>query len=193
MTTPPPSLPLPLRRPPTPDRGCAAVTRLTPPARDEVPLASVQGTLALDLHSLPPSPPGPPAAPPPTGEPPAHLALAPAPGQGGDEVRAWARRFAQATVEVIGGDRPVTQLLRWTTPRVYQDLARRVQIMAQTRSAPQRRSTIRPQVLSVHVFQPRATCVEVSAHVRYGLRSRALAARMERRRGTWTCTVLELG
>jgi hypothetical protein len=87
----------------------------------------------------------------------------------------------------------VTQLLRWTTPRVYQDLGRRVQIMAQTRSAPQRRRTIRPQVLSVHVFQPKPTSVEVSVHVRYGLRSRALAARLERRRGAWTCTDLQLG
>jgi hypothetical protein len=144
----------------------------------------VQGTLALDLDSLPPSALEPPAA---------HLALAPAAAEASDDVRVWARRFAQAVVEVTGGDRPVTQLLRWTTPRVYQDLGRRVQIMAQTRSAPQRRRTIRPQVLSVHVFQPKPTSVEVSVHVRYGLRSRALAARMERRRGAWTCTDLQLG
>jgi hypothetical protein len=160
------------------------VTRLSPPAHDDVPIASVQGTLALDLDSLPA----------PSAEPPAsHLALAPTPTDAADDVRVWARRFAQAVVEVTGGDRPVTQLLRWTTPRVYQDLGRRVQIMAQTRSAPERRRTIRPQVLSVHVFQPKPTSLEVSVHVRYGLRSRALAARMERRRGAWTCTDLQLG
>lgn len=184
MTTPETDLPIPLRRPPAPQRGFAGVTRLSPPEHEEVPIASVQGTLALDLDSLPPSALEPPAA---------HLALAPAAAEASDDVRVWARRFAQAVVEVTGGDRPVTQLLRWTTPRVYQDLGRRVQIMAQTRSAPQRRRTIRPQVLSVHVFQPKPTSVEVSVHVRYGLRSRALAARMERRRGAWTCTDLQLG
>ena len=105
----------------------------------------------------------------------------------------WAHRFAQAVVEVTGGDRPLTQLLRWTTARVYQDLARRVHVMAQTRTAPQRRRTIRPQVRSVHVFQPSPTTAEVSVHVRYGQRSRAVAARLERRRGTWTCTALLLG
>ena len=184
MTTPETSLPIPLQRPPAPQHGFARVTRLSAPERDDVPIASVQGTLALDLDALPP----------PALEPPAtHLALAPTPTDPADDVRRWAGRFAQAVVEVTGGDRPVTQLLRWTTPRVYQDLGRRVQIMAQTRSAPQRRRTIRPQVISVHVFQPQPSSVELSVHVRYGLRSRALAARMERRRGAWTCTDLQLG
>jgi Family of unknown function (DUF6459) len=187
VTTPPTSLPLPLQRPPAPQRGFSVVSRLAPPERDDIPLASVQGTLALDLEEVPPQLSAPPE---PTS---AHLALAPAPDDAADEVKAWARRFAQAVVEVAGGDRPVTQLLRWTTPGVYQDLGRRVQIMAQTRSAPERLRTIRPQVLSVHVFQPKPTSVEVSVHVRYGLRSRALAARMERRRGAWTCTDLQLG
>jgi hypothetical protein len=185
VTTEPANLPIPLQRPPAPQRGFAVLTRLSPPARDDVPLASVQGTLALDLEELPTQLSAPPE--------PGHLALAPSPDQAADEVKAWARRFAQAVVEVAGGDRPVTQLLRWTTPRVYQDLTRRVQIMAQTRSAPERLRTIRPQVLSVHVFQPKPSSVEVSVHVRYGLRSRALAARMERRRGAWTCTDLQLG
>ena len=182
----PPSTPaaLPLVRPPAPRSGLASVSRLSP-ARggDVVPVGSVQGTLALDLAGLPQI--GPPVP---------HLAVArPAEDAVGEEVRVWAHRFAQAVVEVTGGDRPLTQLLRWTTARVYQDLARRVHVMAQTRTAPQRRRTIRPQVRSVHVFQPSPTTAEVSVHVRYGQRSRAVAARLERRRGTWTCTALLLG
>jgi hypothetical protein len=109
------------------------------------------------------------------------------------EVRAWAARFAQAVVEVTGGDRPVTQLVRWTNARVYADLGRRVRIMAQNRPAGQRIRTIRPQVRSVHVFQPGPSSAEVSVHVRYGQRSRALAARLERRDGHWTCTDLLVG
>ena len=182
MTTP---LPLPLQRPPAPQRGFVDVTRLSTPARDDVPLASVQGTLALDLDDLP--------APAPRPLQPPRLTLASVPDDPAEEVRVWAHRFAQAVVEVTGGDRPVTQLLRWTTARVYQDLGRRVQIMAQTRTAHQRRRAIRPQVRSVHVFQPGPGSAEVSVHVRYGHRSRALAARLERRRGAWTCTDLQLG
>jgi uncharacterized protein DUF6459 len=183
-------------RPPVPTRGLASVSRLSPPRVPEQgtqPLDAVQGTLALDLDCLP--------AP---GDRP--LPLPPAPlvavdGGGGAttvdpveaEVRIWAHRFAQAVVEVTAGDRPLTQLLRWTSARVYQDLARRVQVMARTRNAPVRRRTIRAQVRSVHVFQPSTATAEVSVHVRYGQRSRAIAARLERRRGAWTCTVLQLG
>lgn len=184
MTTPSTSAPLPLVRPPAPRSGLASVSRLSPArSGDVVPVRSVQGTLALDLAGLPE-----------VGRPAPHLAVARSPQEAtAEEVRVWAHRFAQAVVEVTGGDRPLTQLLRWTTARVYQDLARRVQVMAQTRTAPQRRRTIRPQVRSVHVFQPSPTTAEVSVHVRYGQRSRAVAARLERRRGAWTCTALLLG
>lgn len=182
-----------MTHPPAPTRGLASVSRLSPPRAPEQrgsALEAVQGTLALDLAPAPapsdrplPLPPAP---------------LVPVPGGGTadpaeTEVRVWAHRFAQAVVEVTGGDRPLTQLLRWTSAGVYQDLARRVQVMTHTRNAPLRRRTIRPQVRSVHVCLPTRTTAEVSVHVRYGARSRALAARLERRRGAWTCTVLELG
>jgi uncharacterized protein DUF6459 len=181
---PKPGAPARLTRPPAPTRGLASVSRLSSPRTDgPVPLEAVQGTLALDLRGLPAE----------QAQPLPHLAVAVDADAVDAEVRIWAHRFAQAVVEVTGGDRPLTQLLRWTSVAVYQDLGRRVQIMAQTRSAPQRRRTIRPQVRSVHVFQPGPMCAEVSVHVRYGLRSRAIAARLERRRGSWTCTVLQLG
>ena len=173
-----------LRRPPSPDGHLATVTRLGPPdgVPELVPVATVQGTLALDLACLPAAPVVPDLRVVPDAESPEER-----------EVRVWAARFAQATVEVIGGDRPLAQLLRWTNARVYQELDRRVRILARTSPAPQRRRTIRPQVSSVHVFQPRPTCAEVSVHVRYGPRSRAIAARLERRRGRWTCVALQLG
>ena len=116
------------------------------PLHAVVPIASVQGTLALDLH--------------PQHDPPE---LSPAQGRrSGDVVpidhRArsrldqWAHRYAQAAVEIVGGDRPVSQLLRWTVPRVYADLARRAQLVA--RAAGQqpgqgRVQAVRPQVVGV--------------------------------------------
>ncbi len=186
-TQPPRSPASSLRRPPGPRPSSSGVARLTAlpdtAGADEVPLAAVQGTLALDLGPVAPAPSAP-----------ALYAVAEEDATRPEaEVRAWAARFAQAVVEVTGGDRPVTQLLRWTNARVYADLGRRVRIMAQNRPAGQRIRTIRPQVRSVHVFQPGPSSAEVSVHVRYGQRSRALAARLERRDGHWTCTDLLVG
>jgi DNA-binding transcriptional regulator YdaS (Cro superfamily) len=174
--------PVPVRRPPAPDGELATVTRLNPPGdeREEVPVAAVQGALALDLGRTAAAAP--------------ELRVIDGSGsQEHREVQAWAARFAQATVEVVGGDRPLAQLLRWTTARVYQELERRVRILARTAPAPERLRTVRPQVRSVHVFQPQPGSAEVSVHVRHGHRSRAIAARLERRNGRWTCVALQLG
>jgi len=185
-TTPPAPVPapVPVRRPPAPPGELATVTRLgpSPDEREVVPVAQVQGSLALDPRQAGVAP----AAP--------ELRLVPGTGSREQrEVQAWAARFAQATVEVLGGDRPLPQLLRWTTARVYQDLDRRVRILGRTAPAPTRLRTIRPQVRSVHVFQPQPGSAEVSVHVRHGQRSRAIAARLERRHGRWTCVALQLG
>jgi hypothetical protein len=110
----------------------------------------------------------------------------PAPGD-------WAGRFVQAVVEVIAGDRPLQQLIRWTDARVYSDLSRRVRILGLTTSAASRHRTERSHVRSVHISQPHQHAAEVAAHVRHGARSRAVAARLEAERGRWTCTALRLG
>lgn len=172
------------RRPPRPDDSLATVTHLVPPGarRHPVPVASVQGTLALDLDRAAEEPATP------------DLRLPADVGTAGQrEVQVWAARFAQATVEVLGGDRPVTQLLRWTTARVYADLDRRVRVLGQRTPPAQRLRPVRPQVRSVHVCRPSALAAEVSVHVRHGSRSRALAARLERRDGRWVCVALQLG
>lgn len=173
-----------LRRPPAPSGQWATVTRLAPdgPYPDEaVPDAVVQGTLALDLRGCRGMPETP------------ELRVVDDDQMAKDDVHAWSARFAQAVVEVLGCDRPLTQLIRWTTTRVYADLARRVMILGRTSPVDQRRLTIRPQVRSVHVFQPTPDTAEVSVHVRYGRRSRALAARLELGDGRWRCTALQLG
>lgn len=142
---------------------------------------TVQGTLALDLHGAGGMP----------RSPQLHVVTDSEPS--GEEVHTWAARFAQAVVEVLGGDRPVSQLLRWTSRRVYRDLDRRAHLLARTAPVSERMRTVRPQIRSVHVSQPTPACAEVSVHVRYGQRSRAIAARLEHREGRWTCTVLQLG
>ena len=45
------------------------------------------------------------------------------------ELEAFAHRFAKAVVEVMGGDRGPSQLLRWTSEQVYADLCRRAALL----------------------------------------------------------------
>jgi hypothetical protein len=140
-----------------------------------LPVATYQDTLALELDAE--------VAPP--------LTLV---TEEGREVVSWARRFAQAAVEIVGGDRPVSQLLRWTTSQVYADLHRRAVLVARAGGhAPcaARVMPVRPHVLSVHPTFVDERTVETSIHVRYGERSRAVAARFEQRRGRWLCTALD--
>lgn len=164
----------------------ATVTRLVAhPGRPAAGAYEVQGALALDLRGL---------GLPPTADPPetpeldadrqsrvAHVADL--------EVRAWASRYAQAVVEAVAGHRPVTQLVRWTAPGVYRDLERRVRLVA--RAAGPRPRDLRPQVRSVHLCRPVDDALEVSVHVRYGERSRAVALRLEETHGRWLCTALQ--
>ncbi len=94
------------------------------------------------------------------------------------------RRYTQAAVEIVGGDRPVTQLLRWSSREVYLDLERRAQLVARAgrhQAGQGRVQPVRPKVLGVHTCFLARDVVEVSAHVRYGERSRALAVRFEER------------
>ena len=160
-----------------------------------VPLASVQGTLALDLD--------PRRDPPPV---PAGRAGSVEPGEaaGADvipidrhrrrELERWAWRYAQAAVEIVGGDRPVSQLLRWTTRDVYDDLARRAQLVARAgghRPGQAQVQPVRPVVAGVRSCFVGADVAEVSVHLRYGGHSRALAARFVRLDGRWQCSALE--
>jgi hypothetical protein len=143
-----------------------------------VPMASVQGTLALDYGNSVQS----------TRTP--ELRVLPGARA---ELEAFAHRFASAVVEVIGGDRGPSQLLRWTTERVYADLQRRAALLARTTPGDRRVRRLRSQVRSVHVFCPSPEAAEISVHVRHGERSRAIAARIELLDGRWCCTALQFG
>jgi hypothetical protein len=116
------------------------------------------------------------------------------------ELHAWTTRFAQAVVEVVAGHRPPSQLVRWTSRAVFRDLERRTRLTQRAATAtgglPVQRSTLRPQVRSVHVCRVGPDTAEASVHVRHGRRSRAVALRLETtldRNGAtrWTCTAIE--
>ncbi|PVG83110.1 hypothetical protein DDE18_07220 [Nocardioides gansuensis] len=140
-----------------------------------VPVASVQGALALDLGPRldPPEPPRPSRS----------------------RLDAWAHRYLQAVVEIACGDRPVTQVLRWTHPDVYADLARRAQLAARASGTTPGRGrgpgAVRPQVVGVHTSLVCPDVLEACVRVRHGERSRAVAARFELVRDRWQCVALE--
>jgi hypothetical protein len=154
--------------------------------RRPAPLATVQGTLALDLGA---GGPGEPAEPPPM------TLVSSAQTDERQRLEAWAHRFTQAAVEIAGGDRPVAQLLRWVSPRVYEDLARRAQLVraavAREPVSSRRVQQVRPQIASLHTCWVDDATAEVSARVRYGRRSRAVAVRFEHRGGRWQAVALE--
>lgn len=159
-------------------RGVTRLHTIAPPAEPAVPVAEAQAALALDLdestHLL-----GRPGLRVVTGE--------------ERELDAFSARFAQAVVEVIGGDRGVHQLMRWTTERVYADLMHRSHALNRATPGDQRLRRVRATVRSVHLFRPHDDVAEISIHVRHGQRSRAIAARIERIEGRWRCSVLDFG
>ena len=158
------------------------------PLRVPVPVDSVQGTLALDLQPRHDPPEVPRTAGRPAGD------VIPIDQGVRRHLEQWSRRYAQAAVEIVGGDRPVTQLLRWSSEDVYADLQRRAVLVARAghhTPGQGRVQPVRPQVMGVRTCFLSREAVEVSVHVRYGRRSRALAARFELHAGRWQCTALE--
>lgn len=157
--------------------------------RPAVPVASVQGTLALELTPRLDRP-----------EPPSLRAVGGADVETlSEEIRArldrFVRSYLQAVVEIVAGDRPASQVLRHTHPDVHVDLVRRAVLIARAGGhAPgggRPGIAVRPTVRGCRTALVRKDAVEASVHVRYGDRSRAVAARFEVRRGRWVCVALE--
>jgi hypothetical protein len=163
--------------------------------------AGPPGAVALPAEAGPPAaialpaeagPPGAVALP---AEPAAPAAIAPA-GAGADPTTAWPRQLALVIIEVLAGARPDRQLVPMTTDRVR----------ARVRSlAPLLASDRRPRVQRVVTSRPAARVAEITAVVRFGPRSRALAMRFEHvaarpatpgrpaRPARWLCTAIEAG
>ncbi|MEU4479353.1 Rv3235 family protein [Micromonospora sp. NPDC023966] len=132
-----------------------------------------------------PAPTGPGRA---AGPPPAALVTAT------PEAARAAHRFVRTFLEIANGYRPPGQLRPLCLPeaatRVTAELTR-----AARRVGPVRRRTARPvlQLRRLRVCEPRAGAVEAAAVLAgAGGVSWAIALRLEHRRGTWLCTVLDV-
>lgn len=101
----------------------------------------------------------------------------------------WAGHLAQAVVEVMSGLRQPPQIVRWTTPEVYEVLARRGAVSARRGRPAARRAVVR----SVRVCEPADGVAEACAVVLDGPRVRALAMRLVGVDGRWRIEALQVG
>ena len=90
-----------------------------------------------------------------------------------------------AIMETLTGRRPVTQLVRWLTTDVYEELEVNIDADRSRVWAGRLRRLI--------VSEPADGVAEVTAVVERGPRTRALALRMEGRDGRWVVTALQMG
>jgi Family of unknown function (DUF6459) len=108
----------------------------------------------------------------------------------------WAGRLVQAMIEVVSGVRPVSQLVRWTTAAVYDELCARVAHPVAPTGAGRRviaTTRLAEVVRSIRVSEPCDGIAEVCAIVQQGPRCRAIALRLEGIDGRWQCTALQIG
>lgn len=167
-----------------PRSGALRIVRIEPPvierpepAEDGVP---VQGVLPLEGLATPR---------PPNAHPPSRRRRCTQEASDGD-LQQLARQFCVGVTEVLFGDRPVTQMLRCTTERVYSDLAKR-SAMVRSRRRMTAERVARARVERLRLQRPSGRSLEICARLRQGERSHALAVRMELINGRWICVALE--
>lgn len=98
-------------------------------------------------------------------------------------------RIAQILIDVMVGQRPVSQLNSVTNAAVRANVLRAVAALPPSPLA----TRARLQVASVRVTIPGPGIVEASAVIRGTHRSRAMALRLEGLDGRWMCTALRVG
>lgn len=118
-------------------------------------------------------------------------------------VNAIARSVTQATLEVLGGTRPLQQLARWLDPPSYERLQLRTNIIRgkeQAAAARAGKAPAPPVLLHRRVLIRCCRVCPVSEGVYEAAvvaaeqdRVRAAALRIELRRGLWKVTALEIG
>ncbi len=110
-----------------------------------------------------------------------------------------ARSVAQGSLEVLAGTRPLQQLARWLDPENYERLQLRANLVrcirppAADAGAARTRTPRHVVIRSVRVCPVSADVYETSVVAFDQTRVRAVALRIEQRRGSWRITALEIG
>ena len=95
-----------------------------------------------------------------------------------------------AASEVLAGLRPVDHLVRWTSPSLFEAIARRAGLAA--RILGRQASPRRPRIRSVRTELTLSGACEATVLLEEGNRVRAAAARLELLRERWILTSLEM-
>ena len=95
-----------------------------------------------------------------------------------------------AASEVLAGLRPVDHLARWTSPPLFEALARRAGLAS--RILGRQTSSRRPRIRSVRTELTMSGACEATVLLEEGNRVRAAAARLELMRERWILTGLEI-
>lgn len=93
----------------------------------------------------------------------------------------WAERFIILALEVMAGARPIAQLSRWCSRKVFTYLIENIHP----------KKTI-PKIGKLHIGRPIEECMEVVLLLHSPARKRALMARFEALEGRWLCTCLQI-
>ena len=93
----------------------------------------------------------------------------------------WAERFVILALEVMAGSRPIAQLSRWCSRKVFTYLIKNIHP----------KKTM-PKLGKLHISKPADECMEVVLLLHSPVRKRALMTRFEAVDGRWLCTVLQI-
>ena len=101
------------------------------------------------------------------------------------EPKAWTKQLVTGIAEVLIGERPIFQLMRWVSFDVYLEIDKNIK--QRDNKSKQR---IRPLIRSVHIDQTSENVVEAIAVIQKGKRGRGMGLRLEAEEDRWRCTEL---
>ena len=93
----------------------------------------------------------------------------------------WAERFVILALEVMAGSRPIAQMSRWCSRKVFTYLIENIHPKKSV-----------PKLGKLHIGKPTEECMEVVLLLHSPVRKRALMARFEAVDGRWLCTCLQI-
>ena len=101
------------------------------------------------------------------------------------EPKAWTKQLVTGIAEVLIGERPLFQLMRWVSFEVYLEIDKNIK---QRNSKNGQR--VRPLIRSVHIDQTSENVVQAIAVIQKGKRGRGMGIRLEAEENRWRCTEL---
>ena len=109
-----------------------------------------------------------------------HLSL-----NGLPEPKAWTKQLVIGIAEVLIGERPIFQLMRWVSFDVYLEIDKNIK-----QRDSKNKQRIRPLIRSVHIDQTSENVVQAIAVIQKGKRGRGMGIRLEAEDDRWRCTEL---